>query len=333
VHRLIVCCDANAASGLGHFARCLDLALALGAERPDWELVFLGDHSEHARETLSRAGLRSLGVAASTFSIADLQSWLTPSDVVLVDSYLAGPPLYDLLNQRGTRWAAFDDLGSHDFAGASLVINSRMHAEQLFRYRAARTALGPHFMPLSGDLCRVRQAREVLAVRPEVEKVLIFVGGTDLYGVGQGLSQVASELFPRARIQWIRSGGAAEAALPGNVECLPLQPSLTPLFADADLLLSGGGRLKYEAGFALLPNAALSQTPLQAADTAILAALGVTLDLGEARGFDALALRQRLAPLGSLEARAAMCERQRAQFPSHQNRPLLALVCDALGPR
>lgn len=333
MQRLIVCCDANAASGLGHFTRCFDLALALQAEHPEGELAFLGDYAEHARQALSRAGLRTLPVAGRTFSISDLEACLTPSDGVLVDSYLAGPSLHGFLNQRGAPWAAFDDLGSHDYAGARLVINSRMHAEQLFRYRAVRAALGPQFMPLAGELCTVRQGREALALRTEVEQILIFVGGTDLYGVSQGLAEVAGALFPRARIQLILSQAAAQLALPGNVQCLPLQPSLTPLLADADLLLSGGGRLKYEAGFALLPNAALSQTPLQAADTAILAELGVTLDLGEASGFDALAVRQRLAALVTLEARAAMRERQRAQFPRHGNRPLLALLRDALGAR
>jgi hypothetical protein len=151
--------------------------------------------------------------------------------------------------------------------------------------------------------------------------------------VSHGLAQVAAEVFPGARIQLIVSGAAPERPLPRNVSCLPLQPSLTPLRASADLLLSGGGRLKYEAGFALVPNAALSQTPLQAADTAILAGVGVTLDLGEASHFDALTLRQRLAPLAQRGARAQMREQQRAQFPSHENQPLLALLREALGPR
>jgi spore coat polysaccharide biosynthesis predicted glycosyltransferase SpsG len=333
LHRLILCCDANVQSGLGHFTRCFDLALALQAQQPAWQLAFLGDYSEHARDTLSRAALGVLPAAANSFSIADLRARLTPDDVVVVDSYLAGQPLHDFLNERGTRWAAFDDLGAHEYAGAQLVINSRIHAGQLFRYRSARAALGPRFMPLPAELSRLRQAREALVLGPEVQSILIFVGGTDLYAVGEDLARAASEVFSRASIQWIMSGAAPERPLPRNVTCLPLQPSLTPLLASADLLLSGGGRLKYEAGFALVPNAALSQTPLQAADTAILAEVGVTWDLGQASHFDALTLARRLAPLAQLEIRTQMSEQQRAQFPSHENQPLLAMLREALGPR
>lgn len=333
MHRLIICCDANAQSGLGHFTRCFDLALALGAQQPAWELAFLGDYSEYARDTLSRAAFSVLPAAAGSFSMAELRARLTPDDVVLVDSYLAGPPLHDFLNEQGTRWAALDDLGAHEYAGAQLVINSRVHAERLFRYRAVRAALGPRFMPLPAELSQLRRAREALVFGPDVQNILIFVGGTDLHGVGEDLARVASEVFPRARVQWIVSGAAPARSLPRNVSCLPLQPSLTPLLASADLLLSGGGRLKYEAGFALVPNAALSQTPLQAADTTILAEVGVTLDLGEAEQFDALRLGQRLAPLAQLETRTQMREQQRVQFPSHENQPLLALLREALGPR
>jgi spore coat polysaccharide biosynthesis predicted glycosyltransferase SpsG len=334
--KLILCCNANAASGLGHFTRCYDLALAFRRGASHFDLAFLGNYSEHALRALKHAELSTHAVNGPSFSACDLERLLAPSDVVLLDSYAAEQSLHDLLNERHTRWAAFDDLGAFSFAGARLVINSRVHAERLFRYHSTRTALGPEFMPIHPELLEVRARRERLGIPGRPENILVFVGGNDMFQVSGRLANLAAEVFPSARVHLIMSGPehAADSGpkLAPNVHCRPLQPSLAPLLAEADLLISGGGRLKYEASFALVPNAALSQTSLQAEDSKILAQVGLIIDLGEASSFDEAGVQRGLGLLGSHECRTAMRGVQAEYFPKHENRPLLAALREAFEP-
>jgi spore coat polysaccharide biosynthesis predicted glycosyltransferase SpsG len=334
--KLIFCCDANAASGLGHFTRCHDLALALRGAASDFELAFLGNYSEHALRTLNQEHYSVREVSGASFSVCDLERWLAKGDVVFLDSYAAEQSFHDFLNDRQTRWAAFDDLGTLSFAGARLVINSRLHAERLFNYHSIRAALGPQFMPIHPELLAVRASREGLIGPRLPETILVFIGGNDMFQMSGRLANLAAEIFPSAQVQLVMSGPELSPAsgprLAPNVECRPLQASLAPLLARADLLISGGGRLKYEASFALVPNAALNQTSLQASDSQILAQVGLIVDLGLASSFDEAGVRRGLGLLGSSECRAAMRVVQAEHFPKHQNRPLLAALREAFVP-
>lgn len=280
VETLILRCDADARVGHGHVARCRALARALRAWRP----LFAGAFDAHARAALAAEGL---DVRETPPIAADDFAWAGAHDAarcaVLVDSYEFTAAQGAHLGAAGLRWGAFDDYNALDFSGARFVINFRVGAERWARYAARVCLLGAGVMPVSAALVALRA--RLAGRRPPaggVVRVLAAIGGSDRHGAGR---QLAADFAGHADLLLTLVDVNDElrgAALPGNVRAVPRVPDLAALLGDADVVVSGGGRTKYEACFLGLPTVVINQTEGEAQDTALLEQAGLCLRAADA---------------------------------------------------
>lgn len=324
---LVFRCDANAETGLGHLARCRDLARLLRRQLPQLRVVFAGDVAEYGHSTLEPHAFEVIALARDELLVPGRLGLELGADArLVVDSYRLDRAALDALASWPAPWGAFDDFAHWDYAAASLVINTRV-AASAERYRAGQVAVGSGYFPAPPELEQVRGARPVAAPESPAN-VLVFIGGHDQYGLGPQLAQVAADQFPSARVRCVQSEPPVISG--GRIEHVPLGPDLSGLLAAADLVLAGGGRVKYEAAYCLLPCASLSQTSGQAEDTAELAERGLCVDLGACASFDAAKVAAQLEELWQAEALATMRAAQARAFPADSGALLARLVCSAL---
>lgn len=251
---------------------------------------------------------------------------LGPDARLLLDSYRLDQGTLDTLGHWPAPWGAFDDFAHWDYAGAALVINTRVAAGSA-PYRAEQLALGPSYFPATSELEQARSRRSSNAAATP-ESIVVFIGGHDQYGVGPKLAQVAADCFGSALVRCVQSEPPAPASV--RFEHVALGSDLSPLLATADLVLAGGGRLKYEAAYCLLPCASLSQTAGQAEDTAELAERGLCVDLGACASFEPARIAEQLSGLWRGESLAAMRAAQAQAFPADSGERLARLVSSAL---
>lgn|GEM_PF-1354483 len=327
---LIIRCDGNDDTGLGHVTRCADLAVALLRHQPGAEIVFRGNYAAAAQRILAhhRLPFEQAARDALPASLQDLPS----SAPVFIDSYRLTSAALAALGASGRTVGLFDDFGSVSGEGAALAVNFRVGAAGFANYRARRVGLGPGYFPARSALEAVRGAREVEDVTPDFRRILLFIGGTDHFSVGAALAKIVARRFHSSEILWV-SLQAPTSPLPENVRFLPFQDELGPWLRDTDLVIAGGGRLKYEAAYALVPCASVAQTAEQGLDTTELVGAGVCSDLGDARALELLRIEAELDRLSERSVRRRMVEEQRRAFPRDCSRNLAELVAESLGLR
>ncbi len=314
---LLFRCDATRATGLGHFARCRDLARLLERECPELSIRFLGCFSTYARGELDALGFERVELEEGAPVVSSLLAEL--GNACVLDSYRLTASDYERAELESVRIAAFDDFGIAAEARIALVINARVAARERFSYRARDQALGTEYFLASPEILALRARTRKISER--VRKVTVFVGGEDLYDAGPTFAMSAREVFADAEVVWV--GGRP---IGQGVTAQALGPSLAGVLEESDLVLAGGGRLKYEAGYCLLPVASISQTPLQAEDTADLDERGLCVDLGAASAISREALCTQLEALREPGARWALTEAQARAFPADGPEKLVALV-------
>lgn len=327
VQTLLFRCDANAETGLGHLARCRDLARLLRPRRPKLRVVFAGDFSEYGRRLLQEHAFEVIGIRGDEALLPERLGPAVGSEArLLVDSYRLELDALDALESWPAPWGVFDDFGRFGYQGGRLVINTRVGASAA-GYRARHAAVGPSYFPATPELEQARARRPATAPGAP-RSILVFIGGHDRYAVGPKLAQAAADCFAQARVTCVQdqplpAGGA-------RVVQRPLGPELSPLIAGADLVLSGGGRSKYEAMYCLAPCASLSQTAGQAEDTGELARRGLCVDLGACAGFDAARAAEQLRELWRADVLRAMRDAQAREFPADAGARLAREVSAAL---
>jgi len=276
--------DAAATSGLGHLQRCLSLALAL--RRDGVASGLLSDGHPEAERRAAALGVESARLdGARPGGAEDVDRTLAEAvrlaaTHVVVDSYHVTADYLARVRDAGYVVAAIDDLAAYSFP-CQLVINGGAQAGGL-PYRSSRDTrflLGPRYVLLRPEF-RDLPAR---VVRPEVQNVLIAVGGADPRGLLPILLEVAGLLPTQCSITAIAAPLSARAA---DVDvalarCLrPVllmrdPPSVRDLMLEADLALSAGGQTMYELAATGTPTVAVVAADNQIASVRAMADAGV----------------------------------------------------------
>lgn len=325
---LVVRCDANAETGLGHFARCRDLVRLLCAEQPDIVPIFAGDLSSVARAATDALGFSTLPLPQGEPLLSPaLAAALEKGARLLVDSYRLDAETASKLGRTSAAWAAFDDFAKLDFAGAALVINTRVGAETT-PYRARHAARGPAYFPATPELSRLRSERSERPAPAQPRRIVVFVGGYDRYAAGIALAEAAASAFRAAEVSCVQQAPLGAAA--AGVVWGQLAPEISSWLGQADLVIAGGGRLKYEAAYCLLPCASVSQTEEQAEDTAELGRRELCWDLGSAATLDPARTREALLRLWQPSRLELMRAAQAREFPEDAGSRLARAVTRAL---
>jgi UDP-2,4-diacetamido-2,4,6-trideoxy-beta-L-altropyranose hydrolase len=294
--RILIRCDCDGSVGYGHFSRCLSLARVLRASARSAQVVFWGRYDAFAERTLRRYRMARLKLAARGYGERDAPAALSASrdfDLLLIDSYRPAQAYLDALSNRSCKLAVMDDRHALDLSRADLAICFRAGAERR-PHGARREALGLRYLIVKPELRAIR--RRNLARRPRpIRGALVFFSGREAGPAMLGKAVHATLLaLPEAQVRYITPDGRPLAGL-ARAQARGPRPDIERLYAEADLVVTGGGLVKYEAAYCGIPNVALSQTALQHQDTRVLAARHLTHDLGLAQGFDVAAVARRLA--------------------------------------
>lgn len=142
------------------------------------------------------------------------------------------------------------------------------------------SCLGVNYFSFSPELVALRGEKLALPYKNEIEKVLIFIGGYDAFGVGVKVIAALDQVFTGIDFTLIDKEKPQLNVENNKVEIVGFTEDISSYFADSDLIISGGGLTKYEAGFCLIPNCSISQTREQHQDTLELAKNNLTYDLG-----------------------------------------------------
>ncbi|MFT5319602.1 MAG: spore coat polysaccharide biosynthesis predicted glycosyltransferase SpsG [Chlamydiales bacterium] len=292
--KIYVHCNGNDTVGLGHFFRCFYLCKALRNFNPKHQIFFVGNFSSMPTEKLQQNSFSIIPLDTTDATLLVNQS--PKADAVIIDCYRIDQKFIDYMNQCPFTTIYFDDFGKLDFSKAGTIINFRVGAERLFNYHSSNELKGAKFFPVTPELQLIRKQKLCKKVQA-IQNILVCLGGSDLYNVGHTLAQTASEVFQDAQVTLLSNQAPPQKKHfpnPSLVNVLPLTQHIERFLKKADLLITGGGMLKYESAYCGIPNATLSQTKDQRKDTLVLASKKLTLDLGLAENFTPVKISQQL---------------------------------------
>lgn len=267
ISRLVFICDGNKKVGFGHLSRCLTMAGAMSENVP--EIYFYGDLNTQASDRVDKAGFSILGALN-----------LDDCTAVIVDCYKQTESSLFALKKQSANLLVVDDFDSYRFEFIDLIINARVGAEK-FVNSGDKHILGAQFFPFSPHLKQVRENKlQRVHKLSKITNVLLIIGASDRFFITDTLLNAIDQILIGAQIT-VLAGSKPNVALKHNTLCYrSFVNNIAEYYNSHDVVINGGGAVKYESGFCLLPNAAISQTTDQRDDTIILAEQKLCFDLG-----------------------------------------------------
>ena len=278
MHRFIFQCNANESCGLGHFMRCLNIAVALSTINRQNLIIFNGRFNDLAQKKLKNHNFQAI------YS----QSLDGFSDVTLIlDDYS--------ITQDNIKFSKIDDFNQFDLSNLDLIVNFRSCAE-LEDYSNRNTCLGLNYFPFKKPLIDIRK-NNLNKISIEVSNMVIFIGGSDQLGLGKKVLNLLLECVTNKNIYLIDKSCDIKTSYISNhnkITVLPLIDKIEDLYQLADVYITGGGLSKYEVAFCCIPNASISQNSGQDEDTQILAKSNLTYNLGIATNISSQQIQEEL---------------------------------------
>lgn len=255
--------DASAASGAGHWTRCLALGGALADIGVDVNFVTAAtDAPDEA--ALAANGVRwlRLGKEATSDEVADAMSTQTAlgvaPDWLVLDHYRLGNTWEAAARVDGTRLLAFEDQPNRRHTCDALLdpnLSGDGGAEP-DPYAglvppSCRRLYGPRYALLRPQFARRR--RTIRRTSGAVRRVLVFFGSADSQGWSLLGAQAARRAFPQAQVDVVVGGSSPhraklseafgqDAAIHLHVQT----PCMEELMASADLALGAAGSATWE---------------------------------------------------------------------------------------
>jgi len=268
--QIAVVCDANETVGFGHLSRCLNIVANFSNEYPNYSFSFLGAYSEDALVMIQKHSSAYTIEKRTVFDMKDC--------CLLVDDYLITQNSLDKLTLNN-KVIIVDDFNLLDYKNCSLVINFRSKARQ-YQYNAKNLALGIEFFPAPLSFIDIKK-HQLKKTLTKVNNILVFIGGNDRNDIGLKASKQLADIFPDAIINFVsRVEIDVKDVEFSNIKIHRVQSTLDELLFNADVVVSGGGLLKYESIYCAIPNYAINQTREQEGDTNILNDQNLTVNLG-----------------------------------------------------
>jgi spore coat polysaccharide biosynthesis predicted glycosyltransferase SpsG len=266
-------CDQNYKSGFGHFSRCLNLARHLSLFN-NVNVTFLGNYSDFSKSLLNNYKLKHLEVSELEFENVHEDIIGKYSHIVL-DSYFITQTYLDKVCVLDVKTIFIDDTCILDFSGVDLVINFRVGAEVMFSYKSRYEALGEQYFIYKPEFERLR---ENATFNSRVKKVLLFFGGINLeVSFYVEIVNLIKEIDSNIVVFLISD--KLELVM-DNVVLLKPTFEIENYLEDIDVIINGGGLMKYEGVFCKIPSVTFSNTELQYEDTVVLESKNVVYNLG-----------------------------------------------------
>jgi spore coat polysaccharide biosynthesis predicted glycosyltransferase SpsG len=268
--------DANHLSGFGHFSRCLNLYRTWQLSGAVNEVRFIGNYNEFATHVLTNYNVAYTYINCEDYSEL-YEHELSNYDAAVFDSYFITQNTIGLITKQQFKSILIDDECLHDYAGIHITINFRFDAEKLYSYNSYNQLLGKQYFVVRPEIVELRKANENVQ-HNDIRKVLMFLGGafSNIEFIAELIREI-NHALPQAEVLFI-----GKDHMPPTCRYTLIKPTfdIENLLANADVVINGGGIIKYEASFALIPTASFSTTPLQYEDSKILAGYHAHYDLG-----------------------------------------------------
>ena len=234
---LAIFTEGDRARGLGHVTRC-------GAYAEAWrdrggQVCWILDGDDAAADAIG-AGYEIV-----------LRRWQEEGGttepmrpvVALVDSYIASFATMETIAACAHVTVFIDDLGRRYPGG--VVVHAAPDRTEAARSDDAEWLEGPSWQPLRRAF-RDGPARE--ATRPEVERILIVFGGTDVRALGHATARLAARLYPKTSIDLVLGAGQTppEPAPNLSVHRAIDDVAMASLMQAADVAISGAGQTVFE---------------------------------------------------------------------------------------
>lgn len=261
-------CDANAASGMGHFMRCISLARAL--KTLNFDAIFLGDFNQVA-QGFAEHFLQKLHM--TTASIISRVASLPVDSQVLIDSYAYStkslPDNY--------RYILIDDFCQQQVYPVNGVINFTLKAAR-YNYvikGAKQQALGVDYYLPHPAIVGLH-----LPASLAVKRLLIMIGSGDTNNLSAMFFDMVRKIDPSIEIKIVatRLQEAALAGIPTEF-LIPPTPKVDTLYRWADLCITSGGLAKYELAYLAKPAAVYPLTEDEAVETNQFSDAGLCFNL------------------------------------------------------
>ena len=232
--------------GLGHVRRCLNLGREI--VQKDKRLVFILDEDLETLRLVQSYGFDAVTVKGNggerrTLDIIDQYK----PDIIVADSYELTSDQLSVFQSRA-RLVVVDDLADR-YIPADIIINGSAHTKELIYKTRQDTLLllGPQYLLLGSEFSNV-PAR---LVKPEVERVLVTLGGGDAGHLTLRLVQWIEEALKEVSIHVVVGPffdqGLVKKLQTNRRVILHMAPtSLQGLMLETDLAVSAGGHTAYE---------------------------------------------------------------------------------------
>ncbi|CAM4079303.1 glycosyl transferase [Pseudoalteromonas ostreae] len=268
-------CNASKNTGYGHLSRCLNIAREISKFPSKSTVCFIGEF-----DRFSKVRINNLG-----FGILSDIPQLKKTSVFIFDDYIIDKDIFINVKEMGHKVCIIDDFDQYNFDFADLIINFRFNAHK-FCMQTPAHRLGLGFFSFSEELTQLRTKKMMQLQRSKLDTFLIFIGGDDRFDVASKVVKAIDKLFKGKKIVLLSKQSNHINMNNNTIEIVNFVENMSNLYEQVDLVINGGGLTKYESGYCLLPNCAVSQTSEQHLDTIELASANLTFDLGLANGVE-----------------------------------------------
>ena len=286
-------CNGDEKTGFGHVSRCLNIASELFRLKSNLSIQFNGRYGDFACQAITKAGFicSSADPLALKYSIS----------LVFVDDYHIQESTLQQIKEAGSAIAIIDDFNMFSWPCIDLIINFRFLAEKLY-LGSEKHLLGLNYFPVKPSLVKLRLSRKKLQNGEGfIKNILIFISGSASFESGINIIFALDNVVHNKNIWWLTSTVKDMNLKNNTLTKIDYTNDMYNLYKDVDIVISGGGLSKYEAGFCMIPNATISQTEMQQQDTDILAKHRLCFDLGIAEDINQVKLQESLSQFFKIE--------------------------------
>lgn len=266
-------CNASKKTGYGHLSRCLNIAREISNTVDKSTVHFIGEFDSFSKVRINNLGFKLLSTIPQ----------LKQTSVFIFDNYALEKKIFIDVKEKGHKVCIIDDFDQYNYDFVDLIINFRFNAHK-FCMQTPAHRLGLEFFSFSQELTKLRTEKMMQPRSEKLDTVLIFIGGDDRYRVANKVIGAVDQLLTNKKIFLLSKQSDHINMKHNTLEIVNFVEDMSTLYESVDLVINGGGVTKYESGYCLLPNCAVSQTSEQHLDTIELADANLTFDLGLADG-------------------------------------------------
>lgn len=257
--------EGNKNIGLGHITRCTSIYQAFEEAGIRPELIVNGDKTiyDFVREKNCRV-FDWLNDRETLYAV------LKDTDIVFVDSYLAGHDLYENISKMVKTAVYFDDAIRMNYP-KGFVVNGAILAEQMSypERKGVTYLLGAQYAPLRKEFWDV----PAKSIRDSIESVLITFGGADIRNLTPKVLKLLVNTYSALAKKVIigngfRNTAEIEALKDHNTELIyyPDAAELKKVMLETDIAISAGGQTLYELARIGVPTIAVAVADNQSAN-------------------------------------------------------------------